>query len=43
MKSICFPPSAYCRLPTEFEGGGMERSLCRHWSSGQDVTSDRER
>src|SRR5208337_1860596 len=21
MKSICFPPSAYCQLPTESEGG----------------------
>ena len=43
MKSICFPLSAFCRLPAAFEGGGMERVLRRHASPGQDVTSDSER
>jgi hypothetical protein len=36
-------PSAYCRLPTVFEGGGIERALGRHGSRRQDVTADRER
>jgi len=50
MKSICFPPTAdcrlptaYCLLPTAFEGGGMERALRRHGSPRQDVTADWER
>jgi hypothetical protein len=43
MKSICFLPSADCRLPTVFEGSGMESSLRTHCGSGQDVTPDRER
>jgi hypothetical protein len=43
MKSICFPPTAYCLLPTVFEGGGMARAFGGHGSSGQDVTADRER
>jgi hypothetical protein len=43
MKSICFPPSTSCRLPTAFKGSGMETALGRHGSPRQDVTADRER
>jgi hypothetical protein len=45
MKSICFPPSAFCLLTTAYcvGGGGMESSFHRHSSLGQDVTTGRER
>jgi hypothetical protein len=39
----CFLPPGYRRLPTAFEGGGVERALRRDGSPGQDVTYDRER
>ena len=39
MKSICFLPSAYCRLPPAFERSWSCRTLCTHNSLGQDVFS----
>jgi len=38
-----FLPSAYCRLPALFGGGGMEKAFGRHGSAGQDATTHRQR
>ena len=35
--------SAFHRLPTVSEAGGMEKAFGRHGSAGQDVTADTER
>ena len=36
----CRLASAYCRLRTTFEGGGMEKALRRSGNLGQDVMAD---
>jgi len=41
--ALCLLLTAYCRLPTTFQRGGMERVPRRRGGPGQDVTADRER
>jgi hypothetical protein len=42
MKTICFPPSAYCRLPTVFREGGKSNFKKRTSDAGMSMkTKDR--
>jgi hypothetical protein len=43
MNSICFPPSAYCPLPTEFEGNRGWRDSLRTQQPGTRSLPDRKR